>query len=252
MKIKVSILEYLTRECAREVLRQINQINEALPDDETKGASAPPADGLGSADQPADPKSKDTRPEPPSEPETPPSPIMKGLIFVNPRNKARLQKIQAGSTEAELDRNLYKLGTNVLGMQRGRGLKVSVGAKSLARNTITDPNSTVYLYVGKLDPDSEELFLMADRSLQIAKDSSVPATEFGGAVEPTGFDPLTASPEDYAAHLASSGQNRKTGELEDEPDIDSANPSWERGNGLEENLRKTIKKIVNEMLDKKH
>lgn len=47
--MKQELLEHLIRHCVREVLSQMKK-------SETKGAVAPPADGLGTADQPAIPK----------------------------------------------------------------------------------------------------------------------------------------------------------------------------------------------------
>lgn len=50
--MKKKLLEHLVRNCTKEVLDQIQFLNE----EETKGAAAPPADGLGTADQPPIPK----------------------------------------------------------------------------------------------------------------------------------------------------------------------------------------------------
>lgn len=50
MKVKRQLLEYLIRECVREVLEQTSS--------ETIGAPAPPAEGQGTADAPAIPKVK--------------------------------------------------------------------------------------------------------------------------------------------------------------------------------------------------
>jgi hypothetical protein len=48
--VKKQHLEYLIRECVKEILDQVSE--------ETVGAPSPPADGLGTADQPALPKEK--------------------------------------------------------------------------------------------------------------------------------------------------------------------------------------------------
>lgn len=47
--VKKQLLEYLIRQCVKEVLEQVSE-------DETVGAASPPADGLGTAEQPALPK----------------------------------------------------------------------------------------------------------------------------------------------------------------------------------------------------
>ena len=49
--MKQELMENLIRYCAREVLAQIRENSG-----ETKGAPAPPADGLGTAEQPPIPK----------------------------------------------------------------------------------------------------------------------------------------------------------------------------------------------------
>ena len=202
-------------------------------DDETKGAPAPPADGQGTAEQPEIPKDKDTTPEPPSEPETPPpSPELKGIIMVDPRDKSKLdvQKIQGGN-DAALERELYRIASS----KAGPSTKVALATSRMVKGALSNPNTAVYLYLGKYDPESREIFLMADKSLQIAKDQSISPAELTGTPTtmpaPTHFDPITASPGQLAQRMQAGGQTQV-------PRVD-------------EKLVKVIRKMVNEMLDKK-
>lgn len=228
--MKQELLEHLIRHCIREVISQMNEL-----DDETKGAAAPPADGQGTADQPAIPKEDPTQ-EPPAAPETPeapPAPDMKGVVFVNPKDKAKLIKvpIQAQGGDAGIERNLHQQAAKLAGSR----VKVALSTSRMVKDALHNPNTSVYLYLGKYDPESDEIFLMADKSLQVAKDSSVSPGELTGtpttALAPASFHPLTAEPGEYAHQLAASGKVQAT--------------------GIDENLQKVIKKFVNEILDKR-
>jgi hypothetical protein len=208
----------------------INGVNEA--DDEFKGAAAPPADGQGTADQPAIPQKNPTQ-EPPSAPETPeapPAPDMKGVVFVNPKDKAKLIKVPIqAQDDAGIERSLHQQAARLAGSR----VKVALSTSRMVKDILRNPNTTVYLYLGKYDPESDEIFLMADKSLQIAKDSSVSSGELTGApitnLAPSIFNPLTAEPGEYAHQLSSQGKVPST--------------------SIDENLQKIIKKIVNEILD---
>jgi hypothetical protein len=226
--MKQKLLEYLVRQCVREVLAQVRE-----QDDETKGAPSPPAAGLGTADTPAVPKPKDTTPEEPSEPETPPT-SLKGAIFVNPRDKSKLSPIGPlpfNISDAALERKLYDISTSYIGPE----VKVSLSAFRMVKDAIRNPGSTVYLYFGKFDPESEEIFLMADKSLQAAKDGTVPPAELTrtpvSTASPSQFDPITAEPEQYAQQMTSGGMSPRR--------------------GIDERIVKAIKKIVREVLTRK-
>jgi len=293
--MKQELLEYLTRYCVREVLRQLNEesesntcqkckgkgyfsgtlrnhgsgenvYHEAIPcdfpgchdgkvdraenqhaqgigpcphlkeaDDETKGAPAPPADGQGTAEQPEIPKDKDTTPEKPSEPETPPSdptPTLTGIRMVDPRDKSRLdlQKIRGGSDSA-LERELYQIASS----KAGPRTKVALATTRTVKSVLNNPHASLFLYLGKYDPESDEIFLMADKSLQIAKDQSISPAELTGTPTSmpvsTQFDPITASPTQLSRRMQSGGQTQVQ--------------------NVDERLVKVIRKMVNEMLDKK-
>lgn len=203
-------------------------------EDETKGAPAPPADGQGTADQSAIPQEDPTQEKPaaPETPEAPPAPDMKGVIFVNPKDKAKLMKVPIQAQgDAGIERSLHQQAAKLAGSR----VKVALSTSRMVKDALHNPNTSVYLYLGKYDPESDEIFLMADKSLQIAKDSSVSPGELTGtpatALAPASFHPLTADPGEYAHQLAAGGKVQST--------------------GIDENLQKVIKKIVNEILDKR-
>jgi len=169
--MKQELLEYLIRHCVKEVISQVNE------EDPTMGAPAPPEAGQGTADTPEIPKDKDTTPEPPSQPETPPTPQVKGIVLINPMDKANLKPVTLrGKDDASLERELYTQARGIA----GRNVKVSLSTRRSVKDSLKNPSAPMFLYFGKFDPASDEIFLMADKSLQVAKDSSVDPTEIKG------------------------------------------------------------------------
>lgn len=228
--MKKRLLEYLVRQCAREVLKQINE-----SDDDIKGAPAPPAAGQGTADQPEIPKNNPDEPTEPSQketPEVPLSPELKGIVIVNPKNKAKLEKITLRSrSDADIERELHSIGARYAGSK----IKTSISAMRDVKDAVRNPNTTTYLYFGKYDPNSEEIFLMSDKSIQVAKNESVPASELTGAtVSPLSTSETSpwANPNDWMQKMATRGQTPKYGINEHK-------------------MKKVISKMVNDILDKK-
>lgn len=227
--MKQELLEYIIRACAKEVLTQLNE------EEDTKGAPAPPAAGQGTADQPPIPKDKkpvDTEPEKPETPDAPPAPELKGIVMVSPRDKSKLQKIdlKAGD-DANLERSLHRIAANAAGSK----VKTALSTTRMVKDVVRNPDTSVYLYIGKYDPQSDELFLMADKSLQVAKDASVPSTEFSSgasSIAPGTFNPSLASDTEFAQHLSNQGQ------------VPVEEP-------VDEDLKNIIKSLVNELLDSK-
>lgn len=225
--MKQELLEYLVRQCVREVLTQVREAG-----DETKGAPSPPADGLGTADQPPIPKDKETEPTPPEEPQAP-TPNLKGIVFVNPKDKAKLQKVQLqGRDDASVERELHSVAAKLAGSK----VKIALSTSRAVKDALRNPNASLYLYLGKYDPESDEVFLMADKSLQVAKDASIQPGEMTGLPTSTlppnyksygGMDDT-----EYQAALAQRGK---------------PTPRY----GIDENLTKVIRKMVNEVLDRK-
>lgn len=193
--MKEELLEHLVRYCVREILRQ-RMIDEGIiPEEEEKddtiGAPAPPADGQGTGDQPPVPKKKEPQNTEPEEPETPKkdepeqtpekpeSPSLKGITFVNPRDKAKLQKLNfAGMNDVTLTQALNRVAKTMGGPNAKTAANTVTAVKDAAKN----PNTSLYLYLGKYDPNSGEVFLMADKSLQVAKDSSATPADVQGMV----------------------------------------------------------------------
>jgi len=270
--MKPELLEYLVRQCVREVLSQTKTEKPAQPsspkqgmtkdearkflkakgysdekinklvgkvngvdevEDPTKGAPAPPEGGQGTADQPEIPKDPSAANEKPSEPETPPpSADLKGVVLVNPKDKAKLEKITIrGQDDASIERDLHREGSRRAGSQ----VKVALSTIRMVKDALRNPNSATYLYLGKYDPNSEEIFLMADKSLQVAKDSTVPPAELTGTpvatLPPQDFHAATASATDFGQRMATQGQTPKY--------------------GIDEKMSSMIRKAVNEVLDKK-
>jgi hypothetical protein len=227
--MKQELLEHLIRHCIREVVSQMNEMG-----DETKGAPAPPADGQGTADQPAIPKNDSTQ-ESPLAPETPedfPTSDMKGVVFINPKDKSKLIKVPIQAQgDAGVERVLHQQAARLAGSK----VKVALSTSRMVKDALHNPNTSVYLYLGKYDPESDEIFLMADKSLQVAKDSSISSGELTGApvttLPPANFQPFTATPGEYAHRLSAGGKSQAT--------------------GIDENLQRIIKKVVNEILDKR-
>jgi len=214
--MKQELLEYLIRTCVREVLNQ--NVNEL--DDKNKGAEAPPGGGLGTADQPPLDQDKNTDPSEPSELETPPMHDLKGVLFINPRDKSKIKPVTLVN-DANLQRNLQNLAKTVAGPQ---GF-VAKGTLETIQKVLLGQIPTVYLYFGKLASDARDIYLQADVSKQVAKDSSVLPSEITGI-------PVSSVPTGISSP-------------EEEPQPPQAQPV------AEQQLRSLIKKMVNEVLDRK-
>lgn len=190
--MKKQLLEYLVRECVKEVL-------EAFPQEpETVGAPAPPAPTgqgtQGTADQPALPPQ-----------EAPPMlPSAKGVWYVDPKRpqKPAPMKVSAPQDPAKLERELYRTAAK----SGGPRVKVSSAALREVPKALANPNSSMFLYIGKQnedDPD-DELYLLPAKTLQQAQQSSVGANvsaehpQFAMAPKDPGFerayDPETQGP----------------------------------------------------------
>lgn len=206
------------------------------PDDTTQGAASPPAAGQGTGDEPAIPGEKKPEDQPMAAPgqEGPPaSPEIKGIVLVNPRDKSKLDKIEVNPNgDAAIERSLHRKAASLAGAK----VKVALSAMRMVKDGLKNPNTTTYLYLGKYDPESDEVFLMADKSLQVAKDASVAPTELGaGTLSPPDqedrFNPMTAGANAFATRLSTAGATPRR--------------------GLEEEFKTLIKKMVNEILESK-
>jgi hypothetical protein len=219
--------------------------------DETKGAAAPPADGQGTADQPAVPKTADSKPdEKPSQPETPKPEAPKktkpiqGINVINPRDKAEMKPLEfRGKDPATIERTLFNRASAMAGSK----VKVALSTIRAVTNALANPSTPLFLYIGKVDPDSDDLFMLSDNSLQVAKDSTADLSVTGtadpatynaiGPSDPTDYDPDTMGAA-YAQRQAGFSDRARQ-----EPEIEFGD------NSMEEQIRKLIKKMVNETLD---
>jgi hypothetical protein len=198
----------------RILSKKLQKYNLREVGDETVGAAAPPAANQGSADQPPIPDDNEKMPEIPS------STALKGVVFVNPRDKSKLQKIKLNSADdASLKRELDKLASAMAGYTA----KAATNIIPIVKDAIRNPNSTVYLYFGKYDPVSSEIFLMADKNLQAAKDLSVPPTELSSGTIPANFT---------------------------QPTTPATNQVPPNVSGVNEEFKTIVKKIINEILYK--
>ena len=268
-KMPTQLLKYLVQECTKEVLDQLIQekkikvkshpdnekaeevpikhkipvkskteknsrfyvqpkkVNEEeVPQDQNAGALAPT--------EPEMPEPKET-PEPAEKPEAPVStPPAKGPVVINPRDKSRLEPVRfQGRDDATIERTLHLLATKTAGPRT----KVSLGAKRLAREAASNPGASVFFYFGKIDPESDEIFLMADKSLQIAKDDSVQPAEIQGvpAARPAEPEAGEEIPSDDPHHF-----QYMTGKIRPKPKY-----------GIDEATQNIIKKAVNQILDRR-
>lgn len=280
-KIPIQLLEYLVQECTREVLDQIIEeqklkvkygketttevpIKHKIPvkaGDEKKTMFGVPVKHVNEADDApmaqgssalavAEPKSNNTSvkpapdetPEKQEKPETPPL-TSKGPVVINPRDKSKLEPIRfQGQDESAIERILHTVAARVSGPRT----KVSLGAKRLAREVASNPDISVYFYFGKMDPESDEIFLMADKSLQIAKNDSIQPSDLQGApasstidkpADPDYYMPTyhDLAPKNDAEYFAYQAQKRR------------GTPRY----GIDENTQALIKKAINKILDRR-
>lgn len=272
MSMKTELLEALVHQCAREVLSQIEEeanasklkssgigkgddkepvkqkitvnpfikgkkkkvnitkINEEEePQDPSKGPEAA-APATPEPTKPEEPKPEEPKSEEPK-PETPPPRIPKGASVLNPKDKSKLQPIRwQGRDESSIERTLHQIAVSIGGART----KVSLGAKRLAREVVVNPSSTAFFYFGKTDPESEEIFLMADKSLNIAKDDSIQPGDLTGAP--------SLSPPNPALNYGSMNDKEYTDYMNTRH---LAKPRY----GIDEGAKGLIKKMVNQILD---
>jgi len=184
------------------------------------------------SDEPEAPESPDAS-EP--EPEEIPQPTT-GPVLINPKDKSKLQPIKfPGRDDSTIERTLYDMAVRIAGSK----VKVSLGAKRLAREAASNPNAKIFFYLGKMDPESEEIFVMADKSLQIAKNESIQPSEIQGIPS---FD-KTPSYHDIDGMRDSDLFAYRADKIRGKPRYDTG--------GLTEETHQMIKKAINKILDRK-
>lgn len=218
--MKQKLLEYLVRECVVMVLEHIPNYRN-LSEDETEGAPAPPADGLGTGDQPAIPNDSDNL-----QMFTASS---KGIWFVNPKNVNKPeQKTFSSNDSGNLERELYKFASKIAGPR----VKVSLATIQEVMRTKQNPNSLLFLYIGKRNPDDpeDELFLLPAKSFKEAKEASV-SPDASADYEKTAIGQEPQTTQDYATAASRGGKTVA-------PNIDES-----------VKFRKLVRKMVSEILN---
>lgn len=231
-------------------IKKINEADEQddpdkdpkdTPPTDTDPSAEPPVSAQSPAQPsaPTEPPAQPSTPAPtapaaaekPEEPAEPPPPAKKGALVINPKDKSKLQPITwQAKDEASIERTLHQVAASIAGSRT----KVSIIAKRLAREIVNNPNTSAYFYFGKMDPESDEIFLMADKSLQIAKEDSVQPSEIVGSpvsgVIPHHLNYTAMTDDEYETYMKQ--RNRAT----------------PRYGGIDETAVKMIKKAVNQIL----
>jgi hypothetical protein len=238
--MKKKLLEYLIRECAEEMVNTFGiaekeekpkGVKRLLPKplrgkEKTVGAPAPPAGGLGTNDTPpleqptATPLTGDEKTLP--HPETPTT----GLNLLNPKNTARVDKVNLRYVgDAQLQRDLKLLsnkigGSNVLIPSQ----TVKMVKDYLIKYANTPAAPGLFLYYGKSFPESKEIVLLHDKNIEKARANSIDPHE---VVSPVATQPVEPIP----------SADRETPE-EEEPKSDE----------IDEETRNLFKKAIREAL----
>lgn len=289
--MKTELLEALVRQCVREVLGQIEEEANAsklkssgigkedgkepvkqkvtVKPFKTGKKSKVNITKLNEEEAPQDPsaeKGPETPPEEPKAPETPEKPaapktpeepeepekiqrIPKGAVLLNPKDKSKLQPIKwIGRDESAIERTLHQTAVSVAGPRT----KVSLGAKRMARELVSNPNTTAFFYLGKTDPESEEIFLMADKSLQVAKEGSVQPGELTGTpvISPTHSYPVYGQQNDLERDT--SPDSKYSDWMTRGKITPTATPRYgvDEPEAFNESATKLIKRMVNQILGK--
>ena len=262
-KLPTKLLEYLVSQCTKEVLDQISEEKKLkvkfskekdskfkpkiikLKPKKLKESEEPSSKPTPQASSPSLPSGQPPTPDEPEAPESPdgsepepeeiPQPTT-GPVLINPKDKSKLQPIKfPGRDDSTIERTLYDMAVRIAGSK----VKVSLGAKRLAREAASNPNAKIFFYLGKMDPESEEIFVMADKSLQIAKNESIQPSEIQGIPS---FD-KTPSYHDIDGMRDSDLFAYRADKIRGKPRYDTG--------GLTEETHQMIKKAINKILDRK-
>lgn len=146
-----------------------------------------------------------------------------------------------------VERIIYYLGAKFAGP------KVKVANSTLREvEKAIKSGGTLFLYIGRFDETSDEIYVLSDESLQAAKAGSLPPSELGGINAPPApagtdeFDPNTATTDDVARYMdkEAPGKVRSYGAPEDPEDLGDV------GEQKINEVKRMIKKLVNEVLDR--
>jgi hypothetical protein len=156
--------------------------------------------------------------------------VTRGVFFVSPRNpNAKPEPLKIRNLpDAQLERELYKIASRVAGPR----VRIAANTLRSIKNYLQNPNLSVFLYIGKQDPESDEFYLLADKTLQGARENTTPVTQ------PTDYDVTAISQEpettdDVASRMASGGRTLA-------PQIDEVKPLR---NMLASMVRETLREM---------
>lgn len=198
---------------------------------------------------PAPPTTPGDQAAPPTEPAPAEKPmrIPKGASFINPKDKSQLDPIRwMGRDEGSIERTLHQWAVK----HGGPRTKVSLGAKRLGRESAANPTLPIHFYLGKMDPESDEVFLMADKNLQIAKDDSIQPGDLTGTpvIGPTHNYPVYGQEDDLGRDT--SPDSKYSDWMTRGKITPTATPRYGIDEPeLNESAAKLIKKVVNKILD---
>jgi hypothetical protein len=112
----------------------------------------------------------------PSEKETPKKKEkLQGIVLLTPSGELRQVPFRQWADESSIERTLHKVGASI----GGNKVKIAISTMKKVRVGMSDKTPT-YIFLGKYDPNGEELFVMADRDLNSAKEQAVKPEDISG------------------------------------------------------------------------
>jgi len=179
-------------------------------DSETVGAAQ--AGSGDSVDIETDTPKIDTEP---TEKETPTKKEkLKGIVLLTPEGELRSVPFRQWADDASIERTLFRVGSSI----GGKKVKIAISTMNKVRKGMSDKTPT-YVFLGKYDPNGEELFVMADRDLNSAKEQAAKPEEISGdessEINPDNqFITHAADDEQWGKHL--SGADKPHNEIPDD------------------------------------
>jgi hypothetical protein len=158
--MKKELLEYLIRECVQEVLEAFPTATDPTTLQEPLAAtSAPPEVG-----QAVPPVPQGTTPLFTAD--------TRGVWYVDPKTPQKPVQMKVTAQDpAKLERELYRIAAK----SGGPRLKVAGETLREVPKVLANPNTAIFLYVGKRNPDDADtdLYLLPAKTYQQAKDGTV-------------------------------------------------------------------------------
>jgi len=161
---------------ARKALAK--RFKKGIDEDETSGAAAPPVAGQGTAETPEIPRDETPIDNEPSGAETPKKvkkEKLKGIVLYTPSGETREVPFRMWADDASIERTLHRVGASI----GGNRVKIAIQTLKKVKSGLNDKTPT-YVYIGKYDPNAEELFVFADRNIDVAKEESIKPEDNAG------------------------------------------------------------------------